>query len=133
MVEHAYLIKGDLYRKFPKAVIRGLRIYGEQGDPGLYTRKGYQQLQLFLGHIRNADTQGDMIRQEIEFLQLTAGIRDPILGSGTSHKWLEWVEETWVTDVKLFLSGIGAGIVLKSQWHQQIQRDHGSFLMDYVP
>ena len=74
-----------------------------------------------------------MIRQEIEYLQLTVGIRDPILGSGSSHKWLEWVEETWVTDVKLFLPGVGAGIVLKSQWHQKIQRDHDSFLMDHLP
>ena len=73
-----------------------------------------------------------MIRQEIEFLQLTAGIRDPILGSKSSYKWLEWVEETWVTDVKLFLLGIGAGIVLKFQWHQKIQREHDSFLMDYI-
>ena len=103
IVEQVYLAKGDLNRKFLKAVIRGPRLYGGQGDPGLYTRKGYQQLQLFLGHIRNADTQGEMIRQEIEFLQLTAGIRDPILGSKSSYKWLEWVEETWVTDVKLFL------------------------------
>ena len=78
VVEQAYLAKGGLNRKFPKAVIRGPRLYGGQGDPGLCTRKGYQQLQLFLGRIRNADTQGDIIRQEIEFLQLTAGIRDPI-------------------------------------------------------
>ena len=46
---------------------------------------------------------------------------------------MEWVEETWVTDVKLFLSGIGAGIVLKSQWHQKIQQEHDSFLTDYIP
>jgi len=133
VVEQAYLAKEGLNRKFPKAVIQGPRFYGGQRDTGLYTRKGYQQLRLFLGHIRNADTPGEMIRQENEFLQLTAGIRDPILGSKSSHKWLEWVEETWVTDVKLFLLGIAAGILLKSQWHQQIQREHDSFLMDYIP
>ena len=72
-----------------------------------------------------------MIRQEIEFLQLI--IRDPILGSKPSHKWLEWAEKTLVTDVKLFLSGIGTGVVLKSQWHQKIQQEHDSFIMDYIP
>ena len=77
VVEQAYLVKGGLNRKFPKAIIRGPRLYGGQGDSDLYTRKGYQQLQLFLGHIRNADTQVEMIRQDIEFLQLTTGIIDP--------------------------------------------------------
>ena len=72
-------------------------LYGGHGDPGLYTRKGYQQLQLFLGHIRNVDAQGEMIRQEVEFLQLLAEVRDPIMSSKTNNKWLEWVEKTWVT------------------------------------
>ena len=107
-------------------------MYGGHGDPGLYTRKEYQQLQLFLGHIRHVDVQGEMVRQEVEFIQLLAGVRDPILSSTTNNKWLGWVEETLVTDVKVFLTGIGADIVLKSQWQQQIQRENDSFLMDHI-
>ena len=45
---------------------------------------------------------------------------------------MDWAEETWVTDLKLFLTGIGAGIVMKKQWQQQIQRENNSFIMDYI-
>ena len=67
-IEKAYLAKAGLNRKFPKAVLRGPKMYGGHGDPSLYTRKGFQQLQLLCGHIQNNDKQGGVMRQEIEVL-----------------------------------------------------------------
>ena len=110
IVEQAYLPKGGLNRKFPKAILRGPTLYGGHGDPGLYTRKGYNQVQLMLGHIRNNDEQGDMIRLEVEALQMLAGTEDPIMEESTKVKWKLWVEDTWVKDVKIFLHTIKAGI-----------------------
>lgn len=106
-IEKAYLAKAGLNRK-----MRGPKKYGGHGDPSLYTRKGYQQLQLLCRHIRNNDEQGGMMRQEIEVLQLTAGTRTLIMEEEGDTFWMSWVEESWVKDVKRFLISIGAGIKL---------------------
>ena len=114
-IKKAYLAKAGLNRKFPKAVLRGPKKYGGHGDPSLYTRKGFQQLQLLCGHIRNKDKQGGMMRQEIEVSQLTAGIMRPILKEKGATDWMGWIEDTWVKDVKLFLTSIGAGVMIMQQ------------------
>ena len=79
IVEQAYLPKGGLNRTFPKAVLRGPLEYWGHRDPGLYTRKSHKQIQLLLGHIRNRDEQGDILRMEIEALQMLAGTEEPIM------------------------------------------------------
>ena len=87
IVEQAYLPKGGLNRKFPKAVLREPTEYGRHGDLSLHTRKGHKQLQLMIGHIRNRDEQGDMLRMEIEALQMLAGIENPIMDESADINW----------------------------------------------
>ena len=65
IAEEAYLPRAGLNRKFPKAVLLEPQLYGGQGDPSLYVKKGYSQLQFLLGHIWNNDEQGKMMRQEV--------------------------------------------------------------------
>ena len=87
-IEKTYLAKAGINRKFPKAVLRGPMKYDGHGDPSLYTRKGFQQLQLLLGHIRNKDEQGGMMRQAVEVSQLTAGTMRPILEAKGDTDWM---------------------------------------------
>ena len=73
--------KGRLEHKISKDnSTRPFRIWGTW-EPQIIYKKGYQQLQLLIGHIRNEDTQEEMIWHKVEFLQLLAGIRDPIMSS----------------------------------------------------
>ena len=51
IVEQAYLPKGGLNRKFLEVILRGPTLYGGHRDPGLYMRKGHNQIQLLIGHI----------------------------------------------------------------------------------
>ena len=67
VVEQAYLPKGGLNRKFPKGVLGGPTLYGGQGDPGVYTRKGYNQIQLLSGRIQHTDEQREMLRSVTTF------------------------------------------------------------------
>ena len=73
-----------------------------------------------------------MIKQELEHLQLSAGIEQPIMQRGVPDKWTRWVESTWVTDIKRFLSTIDAGLYFTDIWHPQIQREGDVFIMDSV-
>ena len=116
IVEQAYLPKGGLNRKFPKAVLRGPMLYGGHGDSGLYTRKGHNKIQLLIGHKRNRDEQGDMLRMEVEALQILAGTEAPIMEESKEFQWIKLVEDTWVKDVKMFLTTIKAGIKIFGQW-----------------
>ena len=93
-----------------EGIFSGPHQYGGYGDPALYTIKGYKQIQFLIGHIRNKDDIGKMIKQELEQLQLSAGIEKPIMQRGVTDKWTRWVEPTWVTDIKRFLSTIDAGL-----------------------
>ena len=80
--------------------MRGPTLYRGYGDPGLYTRKGHNQLQLMIGHIKNRDEQGDMLRMEIEALQMLAGTETPIMEESKETHWIKWLEDTLVKDVK---------------------------------
>ena len=97
-------------RKSPKTVLRGPHQYGGYGDPALYTVKGYKQLQFLIGHLRNKDDIGKMLKQKLEYLQLTAGIKQPVMQRGVPYIWIRWVEPTWMTDIKQFLSTIDSGL-----------------------
>ena len=79
IAEEAYLPKIGMNRKFPKVLLRGPQEYGGLGDPSYYTTQGYRQFQLLIGHVRNNDKVETMIRQEIELLQITAGVSKPIM------------------------------------------------------
>ena len=79
IAEEAYLPKIGMNRKFPKVLLRGSQEYGGLGDPSYYTTQGYRQFQLLIGHVRNNDEVETMIRQEIELLQITAGVSKPIM------------------------------------------------------
>ena len=119
-------------RKFPKVVLRRPQEYGRLGNPSYYTMKGYRQLQLLIGHIRNNDEVGTMIRQEIELLQITAGVSEPIMQRETDFEWEHWVEPTWITDIKTFLTGINAGLQFTDEWVPVCQRKGDVFIMDSV-
>ena len=45
---------------------------------------------------------------------------------------MELAEKTWVTDIELFLTGIGVWIVLKKQGQHQLQKENDSFIIDYI-
>ena len=64
---------------------------------------------------------------------MLAGIEKPIMEESEENKWLEWVENTLVTDVKILLHTIKAGIHMFEQWQPRLQRIQDSFIMDHVP
>ena len=130
IAEEASLPKIGFNRKFPKHVLRGPHQYGGYGDPSLYIIKGYKQLQFMIGHLRNKDDIGTMLKQELEYLQILAGIEQPVMQRGVQTTWIRWVEPTWITDIKLFLSSIDAGLEFTDIRHPQIQREGDVFIMD---
>ena len=73
-----------------------------------------------------------MIKQEMEYLQLSVGIEQPIMQRGVPDIWTRWVEATWITDIKRFLSTIDAGLDFTDIWHPQIQREGDVFIMDSI-
>ena len=132
MAEEAYLPKIGMNRKFPKRVLRGPQEYGGMGDPSYYTIQGYKQLQLLIGHVRDNDEVGTMIRQEIELLQITAGVSKPIMHRESDSEWKHWVEPTWITAIKTFLTGINAGLHFTDEWLPACPRKGDAFIMDSV-
>ena len=102
------------------------------GDPSYYTIQGYKQLQLLIGHVRDNDEVGTMIRQEIELLQITAGVSKPIMHRESDSEWKHWVEPTWITAIKTFLTGINAGLHFTDEWLPACPRKGDAFIMDSV-
>ena len=58
VAEANYLPKIGFNRNFPTEVLRGPHKYGGYGDPGLYSRKGYKQLQFLIGNLQSKDSLG---------------------------------------------------------------------------
>ena len=51
-----------------------------------------------------------MLKQELEYLQLLAGTEQPEMQRGVPDTWTRWVEPTWISDIKQFLSTMDAGL-----------------------
>ena len=64
----ASLPKISFNRKLPKDILRGPHLYEGYGNPALYTIKGYRLLKFLIGHLRNKDDIGKMLKQELEHL-----------------------------------------------------------------
>jgi hypothetical protein len=127
----ALLPKLHLNRHSPRAVIFGSSLYGGLGLPDLHVDQGFEQLTLFIGHLKLADENGQMILSLISHLQL-------FVGSATSFwslpfsRYIKWVETNWVTSIWWFLSSLRIALQLEDQWMPRIARKGDAAITDVM-
>ena len=73
-----------------------------------------------------------MILQEINYTQLTAGVGTHILEADTTQAFLEWVEPTWITSIKIALANMQGGVQIKNTFSQKTQLKHEIFSVEAI-
>jgi hypothetical protein len=104
----------------PRALIYGPSEFGGFGIRHLYTEMVGMKLDTVVSHLR-ADTQlGKAFRINLNYLQLTAGILEPVLESRTP---LPYIDNNWVTHLRQFLNEINAKMEIQNKWLPKLQSD----------
>jgi hypothetical protein len=105
-------------RSTPRALIYGPSEFGGFGIRHLYTEMLGMKLDTVVSHLR-ADTQlGRAFRINLNYLQLTAGITEPMLESQTP---LLYINNNWILHLLQFLSEINAKLEINDIWLLKLQ------------
>ena len=98
---------------FPREVVFGPEKYGGLAWESCWSLQILEKIKFCLRHIRKEDKLGNLLMILIESVQLQSGLIVPILD--TRIRWNEWVEPTWLGNVKEGLDAIEGGIITNSK------------------
>lgn len=115
--------------KMPRAVVFGPEIYGGLNWESPYGILVYEQIKLLTGSLRLNDTVGRMISLQLQWLQLTAGVKEPLLERTNT---IPYLPHCWITSLHEKLVDIGVQIKITDHWTPKIKRHDDSIIMDYV-
>ena len=124
------LPKMKLNRNASRAIVHGRSMYGGLKFCHTYCEQGNGQLQLLLGHWRNKDHTGQLIRFSLSYLQMTVGSTKLALNL-PYPRYHGWIESTWLTSVWAFLDRIKCTVELRQAWTPTIQWQGDAALMTF--
>ena len=124
------LPKLKLNRNTARAIIHGPSDYGGLTIRHVYGEQGYGQLRLLLGHLRNKDHTGELIRISLSYLQLLVGSTKLALNLPYS-KYAGWIESSWLTSVWAFLDRTSFAVDIRRAWTPPPQRAGDVALMTF--
>ncbi|KAI2497605.1 hypothetical protein MHU86_16911 [Fragilaria crotonensis] len=117
-------------RNMKREILYGPLEYGGSNFRRLYDQQGIGQIRLFLRHWRSNTPVGDMLRILLEWCQYAAGISISILEDVTTP--LPHLDSKWIASLRHYLANIRASIHVDSGIVPHLEREHDSFIMDWV-
>jgi hypothetical protein len=111
----ALLPKLHMNRHTSRAVIYATDRFGGIGLLDLYMGQGFEQLTLFMGHLKLADENGKLILSLLSHLQLYIGTAQPALSLPFS-RYIKWVDMNWLTSIWWFTSSLKIILEVENQW-----------------
>jgi hypothetical protein len=109
-----------------RALLYGPAEFGGFGIRHLYTEMMGMKLDTVVSHLR-ADTQlGKAFRINLNYLQLTAGITEPILESSTP---LVYIDNNWILHLRQFLNEINGKLEIQDIWLPKHHSSHDISIM----
>jgi hypothetical protein len=96
-----------IYQSTPRSLIYGPEEFGGFGIHHLYTEMQGLKINSIISHLRAKTPLGLLIKVNLEYLQLIAGIESPIL---SSFEPLPYISHNWLMQLRDFLIEINATI-----------------------
>ena len=131
IVWNRVLPKMGYSRKIARGIVKGEKSLGGLGMEDVYVQQGIEHVYHMVGHIRQQDEIGILMKIEMECLQL-------VIGSGDFFWELEWkkynyIEERgWISSVWEFVSRYKVTIKVEGMWKPRIGREEDKYIMDEV-
>jgi hypothetical protein len=106
-------------RSTPRAIVFGPQALGGYGIRHLYTKMMGLKLDMVISNIRANSQLGQLMKMNINYLQLIVGLEEPVL---TNHTEISYVEENWLLHLREYLSKINARLAIQGFWTMKPQR-----------
>ena len=101
--------------------------FGGLNMPHLYSEMMGKKLETLISHIQ-ADTElGKAMIININIIQLSSGIIEPIFETDTK---IDYIDDNWLLHLRSFILSIGGKINIKKAWQQKLQRTNDVGLMN---
>ena len=115
--------------KMPRAVVFGPVKYGGLQWATPHSMLLSAQITMLIGSLRLNDVVGQMLRIQLEWLQLYAGIECPVL-EATSI--IPYLPSGWLSNLHYLLVDAGLTVQIVDTWTIQCRWMHDRIIMDYV-
>jgi hypothetical protein len=122
-----FLPKMGYDRTFPRAVVFGPREAGGLNLTHMYTEQGSQKVKTLLEHVRSESGMGNLMRYNLNWLQLHSGRSTPLLESNDEVKYLD---KNWLLHARTFMIDIDTQLKIQHAWTPSIEREGDACLMD---
>jgi hypothetical protein len=116
-------------KNFPRAVTYGTTHYGGLAMPQLYVESSICKIQTLLTHVNTNTELGELIRVDLNWLQMCCGISENILNT---NKLLPYIDANWFISIKDFLNITNATIEIKNLWKPNLKRENDKIVMDEI-
>jgi len=126
---YAFLGAMGYARTFPRSVAYAPQELGGLGLRHLGQEQGVQKVLQVLKHLRTNTTIGKLIQLQINTMQLTSGIFQPLLQDTCP---LPWQENDWITTTRTFLHMIQGQIHLQNPWLLPTRRTSDRHIMEDI-
>lgn len=123
----AFLPAMGYERTFPRAVVFGPSKFGGLNLCRLYTETCIAKVGTVLSHIRRQSGLGKLILININWLQLHAGILEPIFHNTIP---LPYLKQNWLLHMREFLWSTKSRIVIPEQWTPTLRRQNDCTIME---
>ena len=115
--------------KMPRAVVFGPATLGGMQWESPYSITLYTQLQLLIGSLRLQDTVGKLLIIQLSWLQILAGIRQPLLETTQA---VSYIPKGWIQSLHEKLTHNKVQIKIEGLWTPGPSREEDQVIMDYV-
>ena len=118
---------GGYCNRLPRAVVFGTNEYGGLNWTNLKVVFLYEKLKMLIGSIRLNDKIGQMIRYQLTWLQLVAGVSTPLLRLKIT---IPYVPEGWLQNLHVHFVENGIQVDVGQLWTPTKQREKDQVIMD---
>jgi hypothetical protein len=112
-----------------RAVVYGPQECGGIGVKNLYVEQSVKQIKALIQHTRIKSPLGDIMSINLDWVQLIAGIQQPIF---EDTKSLYHLEGEWFISIREFLQATEWQIKMRNRWTPQLEREEDRCIMDVI-
>ena len=115
--------------KMPRAVVFGTSRYGGMNWESPQSILIFEQIKLFIGSMRLNDTVGELLKIQLTWIQIIAGVEIPVF---ESTKLIPYLPQGWLQSLHCHLVETGITIQIHDIWKPTAQREGDKVIMTFV-
>jgi hydroxylamine reductase (hybrid-cluster protein) len=114
---------------FPRCIVYGAQKFSGLGFQQLFIESGCNKIQSMVCHINNNTMLGKMTQINLNWVQLTSGLSNPIM---ESREEVLYISNNWFTQLCEFTKFIDSKIVVKNCWTPTLKQINDINIVDQV-